>query len=123
VFPTRYRGFCHGISAAAGKLGTILVQIFGAYYKSGSSSPGKESTQRYGTILIVFSGAMILGAVVTHFWVPNVQEGRDGKSKFWGGETKSLEVLARGRCGVRSLPVAMRRRPAREEVVGWDGLR
>jgi PHS family inorganic phosphate transporter-like MFS transporter len=28
VFPTKYRASCHGISAAAGKLGSILTQVF-----------------------------------------------------------------------------------------------
>jgi len=94
IFPTRYRASCHGISAASGKLGSILVQIFSAYYKFGSSSPGKAQTKRYGTILIVFSAAMILGAVVTHFWIPDVQH-KDKKSK-------TLEELATGRMGPRS---------------------
>lgn len=117
VFPTRYRASCHGISAAAGKLGSILAQIFSAFYKFGSSTPGVAQTRRYGRILIVFSIAMILGAVVTHFWVPNVQE-EDGKPKFWGGKTKTLEALAMGRSGARSLPVT-RRRESRALGLGW----
>ena len=95
VFPTRYRASCHGISAGAGKLGSILVQIFSAYYKFGSS-PGKPQTRRYGTILIVFSAAMILGAAVTHFLIPNVQY-MDGKQR----KNKTLEVLAAGRGAAR----------------------
>ena len=98
VFPTRYRASCHGISAAMGKLGSILVQVFSAYYKLGSSSPGAGQTKRYGTILMVFSVAMILGAVVTHFWIPEVQ--------YKGNKSKTLEVLATGRSGPRSQPRA-----------------
>jgi MFS transporter, PHS family, inorganic phosphate transporter len=101
IFPTRYRASCHGISAASGKLGSILVQIFSAYYKFGSSSPGKAQTKRYGTILIVFSAAMILGAVVTHFWIPDVQN----KDKT----SKTLEELATGRMGPRSGSVTRQR--------------
>lgn len=60
---------------------------------------------------------MIAGAVVTHFWVPNVQE-KDGKAKLWGGKTKTLEALALGRSGPRSLPVTQRR--ATEDLgLGW----
>jgi MFS transporter, PHS family, inorganic phosphate transporter len=123
VFPTRYRASCHGISAAAGKLGSILVQIFSAYYKFGSSSPGDQQTRRYGIILIVFSGTMIAGAVVTHFWVPEVQEKRDkNKHGRFGraGKSKTLEVLATGRSGPRSLPVTSSRR--RSLKVGGVGL-
>lgn len=94
LFPTRYRASCHGISAAAGKLGSILVQVFSAYYQFGSSSLDEKGTKRYGTILIVFSVAMVLGAIVTHFWTPNVQDAR--------GKSKSLEELAGGRLGPRS---------------------
>jgi len=110
IFPTRYRGSCYGISAASGKLGSVLVQVFSLYYKFGSSSPGAESTKRYGTILIIFSAAMILGAVVTHFWIPDVQE--TNKGTLWSGKPKTLEVLALGRMGTRSHSVA-RGRPFR----------
>ncbi|OJJ40840.1 hypothetical protein ASPWEDRAFT_34314 [Aspergillus wentii DTO 134E9] len=101
VFPTRYRATCHGISAAAGKLGSVLVQIFSAYYRFGTG-PGNEPTIRHGWILIIFSACMILGAAVTHFWIPSVQRGRDGKGKLWGGKPESLETLAVGRMGGRS---------------------
>jgi len=107
LFPTRYRCSCHGISAAMGKLGSILVQIFGLYYKFGSSSPGADQTKRYGTILIVFSAAMILGALLTHFWIPEVQE--TNKGGLWAGKPKTLEVLALGRKGPRSHSVTRSR--------------
>lgn len=35
LFPTRYRGLCHGVSAAAGKLGSVVAQIFLAYINYG----------------------------------------------------------------------------------------
>jgi hypothetical protein len=85
-----------------GKLGSILAQIFSAYYKSGISGPGEKESKSYGTILLVFSAAMILGAVVTHFWIPEVQY-KDKKSK-------TLETLATGRLGRNSK--SMRRRPS-----------
>lgn len=101
IFPTRYRASCHGISAASGKFGSILVQIFSAYYKFGSSSPGAAQTKRYGIILIVFSAAMILGALVTHLWLPDVQY-KDKKSK-------PLEALGSGLMGVNSYSVTRAR--------------
>lgn len=110
LFPTRYRASCHGISAAAGKLGSILVTMFSTYYRIGSSSPGDESTERYGKVLLVFSGVMVVGASVTHFMVPDVQEKRKGFSRNWGGRTKTLEELAVGRAGIQSSIVVRSRR-------------
>ncbi|KAF9882794.1 hypothetical protein FE257_005142 [Aspergillus nanangensis] len=100
IFPTRYRATCHGISAAAGKLGSILVQIFSAYYNFGTGT-GDEPTIRHGWILIVFSACMILGAAVTHFWIPPIQR-QNGRGKLWGGKTETLETLALGRLGWKS---------------------
>lgn len=35
LFPTRYRGLSHGISAAFGKLGSVIAQLFLAYIDYG----------------------------------------------------------------------------------------
>lgn len=118
LFPTRYRATCHGISAAAGKLGSILVQVFSAHYKFGSSSPGDAQTKRYGMILVVFSACMILGAVITHFWIPEVQE-KAKRGEIWAGKAKSLEELALGRWGLKSQSV-IRSQPRRS--IDIDGL-
>jgi PHS family inorganic phosphate transporter-like MFS transporter len=83
-----------------GKFGSILAQIFSAYYKLDGSGPGKGRGENYGTVLLVFSAAMILGAVVTHFWIPEVQY-KDKKSK-------TLETLATGRLGRNSQCMARR---------------
>ena len=93
LFPTRYRASCHGISAATGKLGALLVQIFSAYYKFGSSSPGGGQTRRYGIILIVFSVAMMLGSLLTFWGIPDVQQ----RKSLFSYRNKSLEELAVGR--------------------------
>ncbi|KIW62084.1 hypothetical protein PV05_02135 [Exophiala xenobiotica] len=110
LFPTRYRATCHGISAAAGKLGSILVQIFSAYYKF--TSTGDNQTKRYGTILVIFSAAMFLGAIITHFWIPEVQE-KATRGSIWVGKAKPLEELALGKWGSRSMSV-VRSRPTRD---------
>ena len=83
-----------------GKLGSILAQVFSAYYKLHGSGPGKEKGRNYGTVLLVFSAAMILGAVVTHFWIPDVQY-KDKKNK-------TLETLATGRLGRNSQSMTRR---------------
>jgi MFS transporter, PHS family, inorganic phosphate transporter len=111
VFPTRYRASCHGISAAAGKLGSILVQVFGAYYHFGSTRTDEASTRRYGTIVVVFAAVMLVGAAVTWVWVPDVQSPRR-QGAGWtsvGGE-KTLEELALGRRGRESASVLRARR-------------
>ncbi|OKL56140.1 hypothetical protein UA08_08743 [Talaromyces atroroseus] len=108
LYPTRYRATCHGLSAASGKLGSILVELLTVYYNIGSTSADVSSTRRYGWILVVFSAAMIVGSIVTHFLIPSVQQGRRaGKwscsrecSSFWFDEKeKSLESLGLGRLG------------------------
>jgi PHS family inorganic phosphate transporter-like MFS transporter len=100
IFPTRYRATCHGISAASGKLGSILVQIFSTYYKFGTQ--GTSQTIRYGWILIVFAVTMLLGALITHFCIPPIQKKSDGRGKLWGGKSETLENLALGRLGPES---------------------
>ncbi|RMD42613.1 hypothetical protein DV735_g2506, partial [Chaetothyriales sp. CBS 134920] len=114
AFPTRFRSSCHGISAGAGKLGSILVQIFSAYYKFGSSSTSHHSSKRYGTIIIVFAVVMLVGAVITHFMIPDMQEKRE-KGSGWTtvGRNKTLEELALGRMGARSQSIARARRVQR----------
>ncbi|KAL3455028.1 major facilitator superfamily domain-containing protein [Aspergillus heterothallicus] len=113
IFPTRYRATCHGISAGAGKLGSILIQVFSAYYKFGTG-PGDNQTIRHGWMLIVFSACMVIGAAVTHFWIPPVQRReRDAngilRGKIWGGRTETLETLGMGRQGWRSRFIGVRR--------------
>ncbi|KAL3472483.1 major facilitator superfamily domain-containing protein [Aspergillus californicus] len=112
IFPTRYRATCHGISAGAGKLGSILIQVFSAYYKFGTG-PGDEQTIRHGWMLIVFSACMVIGAAVTHFWIPPVQRIEGGKygkhGRLWGGKTETLETLGMGRAGWRSRVGGVRR--------------
>ncbi|KAK5699338.1 hypothetical protein LTS12_028463, partial [Elasticomyces elasticus] len=97
VFPTRYRATCHGISGGGGKLGSILVQLISTYYRVGSG-PGNQATVRHGYILIIFSACMLLGAALTHFWIPPVQR-HNGKGKLWGGKPETLEALSLGRLG------------------------
>ena len=111
AFPTRFRASCHGISAAAGKLGSILVQLFSEYYHFGSTKLDDVSTRRYGTIIVVFAGVMLLGALVTWLWVPDMQHPRPkGSGLRIVGRNKALEELGLGRMGVRSESVVRARR-------------
>ncbi|KAL4763619.1 phosphate transporter [Aspergillus foveolatus] len=109
IFPTRYRATCHGISAGAGKLGSILIQLLSAYYKFGTG-PGDEQTVRHGYMLIVFSACMVIGAAVTHFWIPPTQrKSSNGRAKLWGGKAETLETLGFGRRGWKSRFAGVRR--------------
>lgn len=111
AFPTRYRASCHGISAAAGKLGSILVQLFSAYYHFGSTQTDDASTRRYGTIIIVFAAVMLVGAAITWFWIPDMQHPRvKGSGLRAVGKNKTLEELALGNWGNNSQSVIRARR-------------
>lgn len=118
IFPTRYRGTCHGISAGAGKLGSILVQIFSTYYRFGGADV--TSTRRHGIILFVFSACMIIGAVVTHFWIPPLQQ-KKGSNLIWGGKPYTLETLALGRMGRKSRENNLRKRASRQRAMSFSG--
>ncbi|KEP49928.1 inorganic phosphate transporter [Rhizoctonia solani 123E] len=67
LFPTRYRAFAHGISAAFGKAGAII-----------SSLAFNSISKKIGTpaVLWIFVGCNLLGALVTLVCLPEVK-GRD----------------------------------------------
>ncbi|KAH0350067.1 MFS general substrate transporter, partial [Aureobasidium melanogenum] len=81
VFPTRYRATAHGISAAFGKLGAVLSQCILGWLH------GSIHTDK--TYLLVFSAFMLIGLVLTVYWIP--------RSRDKNGQTLTLEELALGR--------------------------
>jgi hypothetical protein len=90
IFPTEYRCRCHGISAASGKLGAILVQLILFY-----------NPTHLGIVIGVFSIPMLLGALFTWVWIPKLQMDTDPKYvqaalKWPKQPSKGLEILARG---------------------------
>lgn len=96
IFPTEYRCRCHGISAAAGKLGAILVQVL----------LWNLHSQHLAITLGLFSIPMAFGALLAWVWIPELQEGPDPTfvpspflfffRKFPKLPNKGLETLARG---------------------------
>jgi MFS transporter, PHS family, inorganic phosphate transporter len=89
IFPTRYRGTCHGISAAAGKLGSVIsVAILHGIPKTDQGNP-----RWLGVAMILFSLFMASGFVFAWAWIPDVQrpERVDGKLVL---KSKTLEELA-----------------------------
>ncbi|KAG6123770.1 hypothetical protein E4U13_000063 [Claviceps humidiphila] len=93
IFPTCYRCTCHGISAAAGKLGSILAVL--VVYGINSAY---ESDSRQGLIFLLFGSVAAFGAVFSWLYLPDSQrviEDEDSGKKFL--ETKDLEELGEGR--------------------------
>ncbi|KAK5950025.1 hypothetical protein OHC33_008986 [Knufia fluminis] len=84
LFPTKYRATCHGISAAAGKVGSMITTIFLAYVKFSSGSNEVKSSDPkskwLGWVLMIFSLPMVVGAGFTWWLIPDVQY-RDRKNK------------------------------------------
>lgn len=106
IFPTRYRCTCHGIAAAAGKLGSWLVQIFLAYafQADNPKSPYDREKKHFGKVLQVMSAFMVAGAITTWFLVPETRD-HDNKSR-------TLEVLA---CGKKVIDELNRQRRREDE--------
>ncbi|ORY08779.1 major facilitator superfamily domain-containing protein [Clohesyomyces aquaticus] len=89
VFPTKYRATCHGISAAAGKFGSVLTQILLSEAKINGRGVNDSQSHWLGWALIIQAFMMLLGAIVTLWCVPNPC-GIDGKPR-------SLEDLGKGK--------------------------
>lgn len=66
VFPSRVRGFAHGVSAATGKLGAILSGVL-FNYLSGPTKIGVAN------VLWIFFACSVLGAIMTFFFVPETK--------------------------------------------------
>jgi PHS family inorganic phosphate transporter-like MFS transporter len=125
VFPTKYRCTCNGISAAAGKLGSIIAQVFLAYAKFGNPGVGVNDPHStwLGWVLLVyvlnpcsycrqmltecsFTIWMVFGAIITKIWVPN-------PCNIWH-QSRSLEDLGQGK--------AARKRMEQDEREAWQAF-
>jgi PHS family inorganic phosphate transporter-like MFS transporter len=94
IFPTRYRCLFHGISAAAGKLGSVIVQLIlkSIIHKDNDAKVFNHQAHRLSWVLIGFFFVMAAGWPLAHICIPNLQKrGSDGKLV-----SKSLEDLAKG---------------------------
>lgn len=86
IFGTRFRCTCHGLSAAAGKLGSIVAQIVLAYSLPPCQGGGHchiDSPQstwlKY--LLVIFAAPMAFGCFITWKWLPELQES-DGPRRY-----------------------------------------
>ncbi|KAL6858586.1 inorganic phosphate transporter [Trichoderma novae-zelandiae] len=96
IFPTCYRSTCHGISAAAGKAGSIfsLLIVYGI-------NRAYKSDSRQGLIFLLFGSVAAFGAVFSWAYLPDPQRWvDDGEGKKYL-ETKTLEELGEGRVRAR----------------------
>lgn len=82
-FPTRYRSTCHGLSAAAGKLGAVVTQVFSQPLLTkgvAAGCKGSACSPFLGHLMQIFAAAMFLGTLVS-FMIPETKR-------------QTLEVLA-----------------------------
>jgi PHS family inorganic phosphate transporter-like MFS transporter len=100
-YPSEVRATCHGISAAAGKVGAAITSY------TFVNLEGKIGT---GNLLLFCGGVGILGLICTYFFVPNytpqtlsaihqqaedslrlLDEAKEGKKKGQGGAYQTLD--------------------------------
>ncbi|KAK0706306.1 major facilitator superfamily domain-containing protein [Lasiosphaeria miniovina] len=74
IFPTRYRATCHGIAAAAGKLGSVLVQSTLPSWTVNGVHVSDPNSNGLGWVFITYGFVMALGAVSSWAWIPSLQE-------------------------------------------------
>lgn len=92
IFPTCYRCTCHGISAAAGKTGSVLALL--AVY---AINAGYSSRTRQGLVFILFGSVLALGAFYSWAYLPSVQRLVHDAEGAKVLETKTLEELGGGK--------------------------
>ncbi|KUJ23969.1 MFS general substrate transporter [Mollisia scopiformis] len=90
LFPTRYRALCHGISAASGKLGSVIAQVFLAYINYGHGDNYNDIPKWLPYSLLIFSIFMLIGLYTTIVWIP-------GQEHSPSGAVKTLEQWQKGR--------------------------
>ena len=94
IFPTRYRCTCHGIAAAAGKLGSVVVQAILPAIRFNGVKVSDPNSDGLGWVFIIFGFVMALGALFAWTWIPSLQHNRDGRSLKL--PSKTLEELGAG---------------------------
>ncbi|RYP73894.1 hypothetical protein DL771_003336 [Monosporascus sp. 5C6A] len=94
LFPTKYRGTFYGIAAASGKLGAIVIQLVLNF--SVFSEESALYVHKFAGVLLGFSVTMLLGALVTWTWIPEVQYPRGSNADVDFDENASENGLDMG---------------------------
>ncbi|KAF2464387.1 MFS general substrate transporter [Lindgomyces ingoldianus] len=96
IFSTRYRCTLHGLSAASGKLGSVLIRIIlhESVRKKSDQNAFNQQAVKLSWTLIAFSVVMALGFPITKIFLPDVQ--RDQRREDGTLVDKTLEDLSPG---------------------------
>ncbi|PHH59760.1 hypothetical protein CDD81_2598 [Ophiocordyceps australis] len=89
IFPTCYRCTCHGIAAAAGKLGSIVALL--VVY---AINQAYDSSTRQGLIFLLFGFVAVFGALFAWAYLPDLERRSPGPPRSL--ETKTLEEMGEG---------------------------
>jgi MFS transporter, PHS family, inorganic phosphate transporter len=92
IFPTCYRCTCHGISAASGKVGSIIAVLVIYGINKGYTVDNKQ-----GLVFLLFATFAAIGAIFSWAYLPDVQRWVDSEDRGKVLETKNLEDLGEGR--------------------------
>jgi PHS family inorganic phosphate transporter-like MFS transporter len=100
IFPTRYRATCHGIAAAAGKLGSVIVQASLPTWRVDGVSVSNPNSSGLGWVFILYGFVMGIAAVFAWAWIPSLQHPRGADGSGTRGSlklpSKTLETLGEG---------------------------
>ncbi|KAI9666431.1 MAG: acid phosphatase pho5 [Bathelium mastoideum] len=66
-FPTRYRSSSHGISAGAGKIGSIIAQVVIGPLRQRGAPPGSSASPWLNHVMEIYALFMLCGCVTTLF--------------------------------------------------------
>jgi PHS family inorganic phosphate transporter-like MFS transporter len=68
-FPTRYRSSAHGISAASGKIGSIIAQVLIGPLRTRGAKPGSSDSPWLNHVMQIYSAFMFAG-IFTSLLIP-----------------------------------------------------
>lgn len=102
LFPARFRSTCHGISGAAGKVGSIIGAIGFLWASHNQKMDGYPKALGMTTSLIILGGVCIVGTVMTYLFTRETA-GRSLEENEKEEDTKETGILSCfGEIGLRS---------------------
>ena len=67
IFPTEQRTYCHGVCAAAGKVGALMAAVMFHNFSAAGESSSSSSPEN---LFFISGGTSFLAALVTHWFIP-----------------------------------------------------